>query len=176
MRLQKSVFVVGILLLVGFFITGVANAAPDMSQWEGKWFSFQMTKKGVIFDGSNFMNVTEKSSGYFKIQSWNPAEEKFEINIYSNDNGGWQVITRYINFHAGNALSFLFWYEDEGIQFVGQIQGKEKGGILSSATIKTLGGLALGNDGNEYGVGSTNLTAKMVAESKVKVPSNVVQH
>jgi hypothetical protein len=47
---------------------------------------------------------------------------------------------------------------------------------LSSATIKTLGGIALGNDGNEYGVGSANLTAKMVAESKVKVPSNVVLH
>jgi hypothetical protein len=174
MRMKKTGFTIGILLLIGFFITGVANAAPDMSKWEGKWFSFQMMKKGVIFDGSNFMNGTEKSSGYFKIKSWNPAEEKFEINVYSNDNGGWQVVTRYINFYAGNALSFLFWYQDEGIQFVGQIQGKEKGGILSIATIKTLGGLVLDNDDNEYAVGSTNLTAKMVAESKVKVPSNVV--
>ena len=174
MRLKKTGFTIGILLLVGFFITGVANAAPDMSKWEGTWFSFKMTKKGVIFDGSHFMNVTETNSGYFKIQSWNPAEEKFEINIYSNDNGGWQVKTRYMNFYAGNALRFLFWYRNEGDHFVGQIQGKEKAGILSSATIKTLGGIALGNDGNEYGLGSENLTAKMVAESKVKVPSNVV--
>jgi hypothetical protein len=29
MRIQKAVFVVGILLLMGFFITGVANAAPE---------------------------------------------------------------------------------------------------------------------------------------------------
>jgi len=30
--------VVGILLLVGLFITGVANAAPDMSRWEAKQY------------------------------------------------------------------------------------------------------------------------------------------
>jgi len=174
MRLKKSGFTIGILLLVGFFITGVANAASDMSQWEGKWFSFQMTKKGVIFDGSNFMNLTKKSSGYFKIQSWNPAQEKFEITAYSQNDEGWNVMTQSINFFAGNNLSFLFWVDDGGTQFVGQIRGKEKGGILSSATIKTLGGIVLGNDDNEYGVGSANLTAKMVAESKVKVPSDVL--
>ena len=172
MRKQKSVLVVGILLLIGFFITGAANAAPDMSKWEGTWFSFQMTKKGVIFDGFKFMNVTEKSAGYFKIQSWDQQEAQFVINVYSNNNGAWQSTTRYIHFHAGNDLSFLFWYRDEGTQFGGQIQGKEKGGILSSATIKTLGGLALGNDDNEYGVGSATLTAKMVTESKV--PSAVL--
>jgi hypothetical protein len=175
MRLKKTGFTIGIFLFLGFFITGVANAAPNMSKWEGKWFSFQMTKQGVIFDGSKFMNVTEKSSGYFKIKSWEPAEEKFEINIYSNDNGGWEVITRYINFYAGNDLSFLFLYQDEDNQFVGQIQGKESRGTLSSASIKTFGGFAMGNDDNEYGVGSVNLTAKMVAESKVKVPSNLIQ-
>lgn len=170
MHLQKTGFVLGIVLLLGIFIAGVAYAAPDMSQWEGKWFSFQMTKKGVVFDGYNFRNVTEKSSGYIKFESWNPDEEKFEISIYSNNSGGEQE-TRYMHFYAGNDLRFLFRFQDEETQFVGQIQGKATGGILSSATIKTLGGVAMGSDDNEYGAGSVNLTAKMVAESKVKLPT-----
>ena len=100
MRLQRTGFVIGILFLIGIFITGVAEAAPDMSEWEGQWFSFQVTKKGVVFDGYNFKNVTEKSSGYIKIESWDPEEEKFEISIYSNNSGGSKE-TRYIEFLCG---------------------------------------------------------------------------
>lgn len=171
MRIQKSVFVVGILLLMGFFITGVASAAaPDMSQWEEKWFSFQMTKKGIIFDGSKFIKASEKSSGYFKIESWNQAEEKFEITIYSQNNGGWDVMTQYINFIAGNNLTFLFWYQDEDQQFVAQMVGKEKNGIISSASITTYGGLVVSTDDNQHAIGSVVLKAKMIDESKVKAP------
>ena len=170
MLTKKTVFAVGILLLMGFLVTGVADAAPDMSQWEGKWFSFQMTKKGIIFDGSKFIKGAEKSSGYFKIETWNQAEEKFEITIYSQNDGGWDVMTQYINYFGGNTLSFLFWYQDEENQFVGQLAGKEKGGILSSATVTTYGGIVLGEDNNQHAVGSVVLKAKMIDESKVKAP------
>ena len=170
MRIQKAVFVVGILLLMGFFITGVANAAPDMSQWEGKWFSFTLTQKGIIFDGSKFIKASKKDSGYYQIESWNQAEENFLITVYAQNDGGWNVMTKYINFIAGNNLSFLFYVQDGEMQFVGQLQGKEKIGILSSATIKTYGGLVLAEDDNQRAVGSVVFTAKMIAESKVKAP------
>lgn len=62
MRLQKTGFMIGILLLVGFFITGVATAAPDMSQWEGKWFSYTVTMKGIEIqlDGSGVTKASQK--------------------------------------------------------------------------------------------------------------------
>jgi len=107
MHLQKTGFVIGIVLLVGIFIAGVADAATDMSQWEGKWFSFQMTKKGLVFDGYNFRNAIEKSSGYLKIESWNPEEEKFEISIYSNNNGGSKEI-RYIMAYIYNYIPVFY--------------------------------------------------------------------
>jgi hypothetical protein len=170
MRIQRAVSVIGILLVLAFFVTGIANAAPDMSLWEGKWFSFQLTKKGILFDGSKFIKGSEKQSGYFKIESWNGTEEKFEITIYSQNDGEWEAVDQYMNFFAGNNLSFLFWYQDEDQQFVAQMVGKEKGGIISSATVTTYGGLVLEVDGNQRAVGSAVLTAKMIDESKVKAP------
>ena len=54
MRMQKSFFIAGMVLLLGFFIAGVADAAPDMSKWVGKWFSYSVTLKGIEFDGTSF--------------------------------------------------------------------------------------------------------------------------
>ena len=173
MRIQKTVFTVGILLIMGLCITGVTNAAAaasDMSQWVGKWFSFKMITKGIIFDGSNFIKASEKNSGYFKVESWNQGDEKFEITIYSQNNGGWEVMTQYMNYLAGNNLSFLFGFQDEEQQFVGQVVGKEKKGILSGASIQTYGGLVLAEDDNQRAIGSVVLKAKMIDESKVKAP------
>jgi hypothetical protein len=60
MRLQKVGSMIGILLFVGFFVTGVAAAAPDMSQWVGKWVSYTVIGKGIEIqlDGSG---VTKSS-------------------------------------------------------------------------------------------------------------------
>jgi len=106
MRLQKSVFVVGILLLVGFFITGVANAAPDMSQWEGKWFSYTVTMKGIEIqlDGSGVTKASQKETGYFKIWDWDGVD-KFQIDNYYLDNGAWQSESKTLQFIAGNNLT-----------------------------------------------------------------------
>jgi hypothetical protein len=174
MRLQKLFIAAGILAIIGFFIAGVANAAPDMSEWVGKWFSYKMTQKGILFDGSKFIKGSDKNSGYFFIHSWDSDEEDFEIYIYTQDDEGWQVVTEYLHFLAGNNLGFLVLYEDDENRFISLIQGKEKKGVLSSATIKTYGGIVLKSSDDGYAAGSVVLTGKMIDASKVKVPQDVI--
>jgi hypothetical protein len=181
MRIQKTVFVVGVLLLTVFFITGVANAAPNMSQWLGKWFSYTVTMKGIEIqsDGSGVTKSSSKETGYFKIWGWDG--ENFQIDSYYLDNGAWQSDSLTLQFIAGNNLTFLFVLKqgtDEFYEFACLMQGKEKNAVLSSATVTTYGGFILDTDteDNDVGAGNISLAAKMVAESKVKVPSNVIQH
>jgi hypothetical protein len=178
MRLQKSFMVLGILLFIGIFITGVANAAPDMSQWEGKWFSYKTVRKGIAFDGANFMKGSDKESGYFKMWEWDPVAEQFQIDVYFLDNGVWKAHTEAIDFFAGNELNFLFVLrnEEEGFAFVALVEGKEKKGILSSAKVTTFGGLVLQAEGNEYRAGNLVFTGTMVDVSKVKVSPGSILH
>jgi hypothetical protein len=177
MRIQKSAIVIGFLLFVGLFITGVANAAPDMSQWVGKWFSYTVTVKGIEIqlDGSGLKKSSTKEVGYFKILDWDG--DNFQIDSYFLKNGAWQSDTLTLQFIAGNNLTFLFLVQqgtDEFYEFACLMQGKAKNGLLSSATITTYGGFLLDTDSedNDVGAGNISLTAKMVAESKV--PSAVL--
>jgi hypothetical protein len=178
MRAQKTFFVAGMVLLLGLFIAGVADAAPDMSKWEGKWFSYTVTMKGIEFDGTSFTKGGNKESGYFKIWDWDG--ENFHIDTYYIDEGEWDSDARTLEFLAGNDLKFFFLLQNEADEFafVAMVDGKQKNGVLSSAAITTYGGLIVDgdDDDNDFGIGSVSLTAKMIDASKVKVPPAVILH
>jgi hypothetical protein len=176
MRTLKSVFAGGILLLLGFFIAGVANAAPDMSEWEGKWFTYTVTLKGIEFNGTNFTKGSTKESGYFKIWDWDG--ENFQIDAYHLDGRDWVSDAQTLQFLAGNDLKFLFLLRNEadGFAFAALVDGKVKNGVLSSATITTYGGLVADGDDNDFEIGSISLSAKMIDASKVKVSPDAIVH
>jgi hypothetical protein len=181
MRTQKAVLVVGILFVIGFFITGLAHAAPDMSQWVGKWFSYTVTGKGIEIqiDGTGVTKSSLKETGYFKIWAWDG--ENFQADNYYIDDGVWKAEAKTLQFIAGNNLTFLFVIQngtDEFYQFACLMQGKVAKGLMSSAAVTTYGGFTLDTDDedNDVGTGTISLKAKMVAESKIKVPLNVIQH
>ena len=172
MRIRKAAFVIGILLLIGVFTAGVANAAPDMSKWVGKWFSYKVTQKGIAYDGSKFMTDSTTESGYFQVLSWAGEAEQFQIEVYYMDNGTWKNDTQVLDFYAGDYLNFLFLLQNQkdGYAFVALVNGKEKGNDISSATIKSYGGIVLEEVDGEYRAGTMTLSAKMVDASKVPVP------
>jgi hypothetical protein len=178
MRRQKTFFVAGMVLLLGFFIAGVADAAPDMSKWVGKWFSYTVTMKGIGFDGTSFTKGSNKESGYFKIWDWDG--ENFQVDTYYFEDGIWNPDTRTLEFLAGNDLKFLFLLQNEadGFAFAAMVDGKEKKGVLSSATITTYGGLVVDgdDDASDFGIGAISLTAKMIDASKVKVSPDAIVH
>lgn len=178
MRIRKIVFAAGVLLLVGLFTAGIANAVPvgpapdNMNKWVGKWFSYKVTQKGLAYDGSKFMAGSTSESGYFQIVSWDGETEQFQINASHMDNGEWKTDTQVLDFYAGNDLNFLFILENEadGYAFVALVNGKEKGGVITGATVKSYGGIVVEQDDDEYRAGTMTLTAKMVDESKVNAP------
>ena len=178
MRAQKTFFIAGMVLLLGLFIAGVADAAPDMSKWVGKWFSYTVTMKGIEFDGTSFTKGGNKESGYFKIWDWDG--EKFHIDTYYFDEGEWDSDARTLEFLAGNDLKFFFLLQNEADEFafVALVDGKQKNGVLSSATITTYGGLIVDgdDDDNDFGIGAISLTAKLINASKLKVPPDVILH
>jgi hypothetical protein len=178
MRAQKTFFIAGMVLLLGLFIAGVADAAPDMSKWVGKWFSYTATMKGIEFDGTSFNKGGNKESGYFKI--WNWDGENFQIDTYFFDDGVWESDSETLRFLAGNDMKFFFMLqnETEGFAFVALVDGKQKNGVLSSAAITTYGGLIVDgdDDDNDFGIGSISLTAKMIDASKVKVSPAAIVH
>ena len=183
MRIQKAFLAAGLLFVIGFFITGVAHAAPDMSQWVGKWFSYTVSFKGIEIEtnGSRIAKGTSKESGYFKISGCDGGS--CQIDSYWLEGGVWQTDTQTIQIIAGNFLNFLFvlkngtFESDESFMIAALMQGKEKNGIITSATITTYGGIIIDTDSedSDTGVGSVSLTGKLIAESKVKVPSNIIQ-
>jgi hypothetical protein len=172
MRIQKAVFVVGILLLMGFFITGVANAAESgMSQWIGKWFSYKVSGQGIEIqpDGSGLTKSRIMERGYFTISSWDGA--RFMIDAFYLKNGNWETDSRRLGYIAGTDLTFLFEMDYEAIYLTALMQGSNKNGILSSAKITTYGGIVFPHvENTAIGVGNVSLTAKMIAASKVRVP------
>jgi hypothetical protein len=177
MRIRKIVFAAGVLLLIGLFTAGIANAVPvgpapdNMNKWVGKWFSYKVTQKGIAYDydSSKFMTGGDNESGYFQIVSWDSGTEQFQINAYHMDNGERKTDTQVLDFYAGNDLNFLFVLENEadGYAFVALVNGKEKGNDIISATVKSYGGIVVEQDDDEYRAGTMTLTAKMVAASKV---------
>jgi len=178
MRTQKSFIVAGMLVFLCFFIAGVADAAPDMSKWVGKWLSYTVTTKGIEFDGTSFYKGGNKEAGYFKIWDWDG--EYFQVDTYYLENGIWNSDTRTLEFLAGNDLKFFFLLQNEtdGFAFVALVDGKQKNGVLSSAAITTYGGLVVDgdDDDNDFGVGAISLTGKMIDASKVKVPLDAIVH
>ena len=68
--------------------------------------------------------------------------------------------------------------DTDGFAFAALVDGKQKNGVLSSATITTYGGLIVDgdDDDNDFGIGAISLTAKMIDASKVKVPPAVILH
>jgi hypothetical protein len=178
MRTQKFSIVAGMVVLLGFFIAGVAEAAPDMNKWVGKWFSYTVTMKGIEFDGASFYKGSSKEAGYFKIWDWDG--ENFQVDTYYFDDGEWNSDARTLKFLAGNDLKFLFLLQDDddGFAFAALVDGKEKKGGLSSAAITTYGGLIVDgdDDDSDFGIGAISLTGKMIDASKVKVPPVVILH
>jgi hypothetical protein len=174
MKTRKVFLTLWILGIAMFFLSTVtiAYAQPDMTAWVGKWFSYQITTKGVAFTGSNFVKGSQKQKGYFKVTSWDPDQEMFQLDVYFLDDVGWHATTETLYFYAGTDLNFVFAAATSTTSFLGIVTGKEKNGVLSSATVNSLGGYVLEADERGFSAGSLTLKGKMVDESKV--PQEVI--
>ena len=182
----KKVFVVAgmsIMILV-IAAVGMVNAQPDLSIWEGRWFTVNINVKGVAYDGFALINFREKNVGYWKIIGWNPGTEELEVDVYEYDDESlqWERIIIFLHFHAGSELDFVCnLLQQDAFKtdaFTARITGRERRGMLSSATFKGLGGCSWEIDdvpgSNERWTVGASLRGKMISAEKVPVPPGVI--
>ena len=111
----------------------------------------------------------------------------FEADLYEPDDqsGEWVITSLPLQFLAGSKLDFICWSQVPGdlmSEMIARFQGKETNGILSSATLKTLGGYYIGasseaDDGSgptEHDAGGLSITGTLIPEARIPVPSTIV--
>ena len=111
--------------------------------------------------------------------------------MYEHDSqsGEWVSETFPLQILAGSKLDFICWYQAIGnfaSGFAARVQGIEAGGVLESASFRTMGGFYIeartGFDSksqaeaSEHYAGGFSITGTLISESKVPVPSTSIIH
>jgi len=178
MKIRK-VWLVGLMvgIFIGCLIVSIAHA-QDMAIWTGKWFKATSKYSGYKINESGVISPHQATGGGY-LKTLNVDETNKVVNLlhYFYENDEWQrefLEWRYTA--GGSSLDFLCYYfvcegEEEDPQklsycfgFTGRIQGKMKGGILTSATIKSLGGFEWNAPRVAAGV---TVTGSLIPESKL---------
>ena len=162
------------------FAVGTARA-QDLSGWVGKWLKLTGSSKGyeATWEGNYIPQNESKTVGpaYMKITAWdttNPSDPFLRCSEY--DQGGGQFNQSIIDLHyiGGTDLDFLCWTiiqsSEDHERFIARITGKESGGILKSATFKTIvfGYWAKSQYDPRGGeAGAITLTGSLISESKL---------
>jgi hypothetical protein len=167
-----------ILILTAFSVS--VSHAEDLSIWNGKWFkitekisSLQANETGSI-SPSNYSQTI-----YIHIYEVDETSRVLHCENYDERDGRLQPTGNIdIRVSSGGSLDFS-WYIEMGSEVqdviyggtAGRIRGKTKGGALSSATLKTVGGFAAFVGDFGPGVGGINWSGSLVPESKVPPPA-----
>jgi hypothetical protein len=173
--------------------------AVDLTNWVGQWLKMTIKYDGYSFGNSNSGGSSEDLASserdgvsgmgqdhenvgvYLKITSWDPNQGVLQGELYQQDSnsGQWVHDPLSLYFAGGTSTDFLCWSQVNGdvtTGFAARIQGKEKGGVLNSATFKTLGGYYLDSTQGTSSspsaslAGGLSMSGSLVPESKVPVP------
>ena len=172
-KVSLNVLVVGVL--VGCLTLSTVHA-QDMSIWVGKWFKLTYKTSGYSTNDSGAISsYKETEVNYLKI--WNVDETNKVVNfyLYSYHDDQWRGDSSDLHYLGGSSLNFLCYhfeseYEGEyghGMGFTARIQGKTKNGVLTSATIKSLGGYEWKWDIEEDKATGVTITGSLIPESKL---------
>jgi hypothetical protein len=173
-------------------VTVTVSAAPqpgsvDLTNWSGQWL-----KTTIRYDGYYFGQSTSRGSSgdvatpkmdrnyegigaYLKFGSWDPKQNVLQGELYQYDTKSNQWVSDPLAFHliGGTPTDFLVWTQVNGdftSGFTVRIQGRETGGILTSATFRTLGGYYFETSSDTPVAGKISISGSLVPKSKVPVP------
>jgi hypothetical protein len=169
--------------MVGIFLgclTFSTAHAQDMSIWIGKWFKLTVKSSGYSINESEAISsYKETEVNYLKILNVDETNKVINFLNYFYHDDEWQGESVDFHYFGGSSLDFLcYYFECEGGEedrycfgFTGRIQGKMKKGILTSATIKSLGGFEWNVPRGAAGV---TVTGSLIPESKLPpdIPTN----
>jgi len=135
-----------LVMAVTFFLSPAHAQVPDLSLWEGTWHRLNLRETELEFDGSKMVRSNLNSTLFLNINNQNGAI--LNATIWVQEGGSWMSIPIPINIIGGTSLDFLCYVELKmtdifGTTFLGftaQVTGRMTGGVLRSASMKSLGG------------------------------------
>jgi len=158
--------------------------SAGMGTWVGEWVKITTTSKGSCHASSGMVSDGGNQAGYLKFWNWDSTNQILQADLYQYDAATAQWTSQSLNlvFVGGSDLNFLVQYHvmdntgnpTEG--FTAQIVGKGKGGVLTGASFKSLGGFYVDTAATTNCAGGLKITGALIAASKVPVPSNVLLH
>jgi hypothetical protein len=167
---------------------GTPPPSAGMGTWVGLWVKITTKTTGSCHGSSGMVSDSGSQVGYLKFWNWDSTNQILQADLYEYDaaTAQWSSQSLDLVFVGGSDLDFLAQYQvtdnatnsTEG--FTARIVGKGKGGVLTGATFKSLGGYYI-DILNQSGAithcaGGLKLTGALIAESKVPVPSNILLH
>ncbi len=115
----------------------------DMTLWVGHWFKTNIRLAGYFNEDSHERDGRESNKGYLKIDSWDPANQTLQANLYGVEDGKWWVMPLALQYTSGSSLEFeassQATLEDLTLEFTIKIKGEEKDGVLLAASLEALG-------------------------------------
>ncbi len=172
---------------------GDANSKPGtpppppgggMATWVGLWVKITTTSKGSCHGSSGMVSNGGSQVGYLKFWNWDSTNQILQADLYEYDTATaqWSSQPFDLVFIGGSDLDFLAQYQvidtatNSAEGFTARIVGKQKGGVLTGASLKSLGGFYVDTGATTNCAGGLKLTGSLIAESKVPVPSNILLH
>jgi hypothetical protein len=163
----------------------LAETPLGMSIWIGKWFKISEKHIGYKMQDSSWARYYVTFVAYIKIYDWDPDKNILKADRYEYDaeSGQWFTEPFTLNYLSGSVLDFLCSAHtiDEQTNstygFTARISGLQRQGILE-ARFKTLGGYYVsvinGEPDNEYSSGNLIIQGKLISESDIPVPADIL--
>jgi hypothetical protein len=180
MKSNKVWFCGFVVAFVITCFTASTTRAQDLSGWVGQWFKLTVNlKEWNPNTGQDYFIQTQGSTvpAFLKITAWDTTDPSDPLLTCSGyDQGGGQFSQSIIDLHylGGTDLDFLCLGiavdSENHVQFTARITGKESGGILKSATFKTIGGISWKksqDDPRSGKVGGITLSGSLISASKL---------
>ena len=180
---RASLIFLPVLALSVFLMINSAHAqAPDLGGWVGKWFKISLSGSGYCIETSALYKSPSKYTGYLKLRNWSLDEGILRADFYYYKKEAWKIVTLGLNYFSGSDLDFLFWFDgtvdNHLLSGVGQITGKENGGLITSAKFNMPSGISkdYSTDPSDpwYCMGSFSLKGSLT--SAVPVPPGIISH
>jgi hypothetical protein len=145
-------------------------------RYDGYYYGQSSSRESSAGENSPGMAKDHDNIGaYLKFGSLDPNQpDVLQGELYQYDTKSSQWVKDSLTLHVigGTSTDFLCWSQVNGdftTGFTARIQGRKTGGILKSATFKTLGGYYLETSSGNPVAGGISINGSLVPESKVPV-------
>ena len=167
------------------------SGSLDLKIWVGQWFKVTSRYNGYFAQGPTLSSSRSSVLGYLRVRSWDPDKNVLEADLYEHDSESneWVSETFPLQILGGSTLDFICGYQAIGnfaSGFTARVQGREAGGVLQSASFRTMGGFYIeartGFDSksqaeaSEHYAGGLSMIGTLISESMVPVPGESITH